>query len=85
VTAATGTANLWNQFEIQICNYATTLAFKTVNTYPNGNAPGGVGGAALDTAGGTWKATTAVTQVTILGQTTANLLTGSSLRVYGRL
>jgi hypothetical protein len=42
-------------------------------------------GANVQRGGGYWDSTAAINRITLSGAGTANLLTGSQLRIYGRL
>jgi hypothetical protein len=83
--AAGATANHFVVIELTIYGYAST-AWKKVCQWdawwPRGLASSDL---RMERGGALWSSTAAVTRVTINGMNTANLLTGSQLRIYGRL
>ena len=80
----TGTANRATSVECWLHGYSGTTFHKNALSlgFEDFSADAG---RELDACAGTWLSTTAITRVQLQGQTTANLLSGSSLRIYGRL
>ena len=85
VPAATATANQWGHLEILIPGYASTTWKKHCgwhNFSPDGT---GTGTLFHQTGGFFWDNTAALTRIAVTGTGPANLLTGSTMRIYGRL
>ncbi len=83
--ASTATASSFGHSEFVIYGYASTAWNKSVD-YATWALEGvAAGGQTLTRGGGMWQSTAAVTRVQVFCSTTANLLTGSQLRIYGRL
>jgi hypothetical protein len=84
IPAASSAAGFFATCEISLPGYTSTLWNKAV--YALNSCPS-VSGTTLvtETAAMVWKNTAAVNRVGFFGGNTANLLTGSVLRVYGRL
>jgi hypothetical protein len=83
-----GTTNLANSFasaEIMIPGYASTAWLKTVQIDGYTSLAQSTGNYHLFRGGGHWASTAAINRITVLGNATANLLTGSHMRIYGRL
>jgi hypothetical protein len=82
VPAATATAGQFAQVELTIAGYTSATWQKTFV----GAAFGQNGTAqSIQQISGVWASTAAVNRVGFFGVITANLLTGSVLRIYGRL
>jgi hypothetical protein len=71
-----GSASLIDNSITSIMNYANTNTFKTVSNRSNANA--GVG-ASL----GLWRSTAAITSIVLTGESGVNILSGSTLTLYG--
>lgn len=83
--ATSAPANSFGISEWTIPGYASTVWHKTLKYEGYETADTGGGSQVAFRGGATWNQTTAVTRVQIQGFVTANLLTGSQLRIYGRL
>lgn len=79
------TAGLFAALELTIYGYASTAWQKTIVS--SLFSMHGAAGASFNLfeVGGVWASTAAVTRVQVQGLNTANLATGSQLRIYGRL
>jgi hypothetical protein len=85
IPAASGTANSFAVSTITVYGYNSTTWLKSV-TWENFSTLTIVsGGPNVRRGGGTWLSTATINRVTLFGAGTANLLTGSQLRIYGRL
>lgn len=83
IPASTATAGDFGYFCAEIPGYASTVWNKTANCdYSSPITAGSLVWRGF--LGGVWRSTAAITRVQVLGQTTANLLAGSQLRIYGR-
>jgi hypothetical protein len=85
ISAAGASASMFGLWELTIYGYASTSWLKVVewrSFAPNATSTGGLN---LRPGGALWNSTAAVTRVAVAGSNTANLLTGSQLRIYGRL
>jgi hypothetical protein len=71
--------------EITVYGYASTTWKKTVKWESMASVGASSGNQIWRPGGGTWNSTAAINRVTIYGVTTANFVTGSQLRIYGRL
>ncbi|TMQ03781.1 MAG: hypothetical protein E6J90_52350 [Deltaproteobacteria bacterium] len=82
--AATATASSFGIFEITIPGYASTTWKKALqwNSFLLSSTTSG--GMTEVHGGGFWNSTAAVTRVELFGKFTANFVTGSQLRIYGR-
>lgn len=78
-------ANSFGVSEIQVFGYAATTWLKAVQFDTFGAYKATTGGFTAVRGGGVWNSTAAITRVQVFGLTTANLATGSKLRIYGRL
>jgi hypothetical protein len=81
--AATATAGHFGYVEILIPGYSSTGWQKGILSTAHSTTSLLAAGANQETNGYTWANTAAVARVTLFGQTAANLLAGSSLRIYG--
>lgn len=81
--ANSGVANSFSVTEITIAGYTSTTWLKTVNARYGADNTAATN-KAVGISSGFWNSTAAVTRVTLFGQITANLATGSTLRIYGR-
>ena len=81
--ANTASANTFGVVECWLHNYADTTKNKTFISLSWCDQTSNTAFHA-DTQMGSWLQTTAITSVQIAGQVTANLATGSQVRVYGR-
>lgn len=80
--AATATANAFGMIELFIPAYAATAKLKVCRFL--GSHPLTIGSSDFTEQGMcVWNSTAAITRVGFFGGTTANLLTGSQLRIYG--
>ncbi len=70
---------------IEILGYASTSWFKNVLWSTHATFASASNNSTLGRGGSLWLSTAAVTRVQIFGSSTANLVTGSQLRIYGRL
>lgn len=82
--AAGATANYFGLFEITMPGYASTTWVKRA-LQPMTMYESIVGTPASCANAGLWRSTAAINRVQILGGNTANLATGSQLRIYGQL
>lgn len=81
IPAANAAANYWGTTIIEICGYSSTLWYKTAV------CKWGVSWSADQRSGitgGTWLNTAAVNRITAFSPTNTVLLTGSTMRIYGR-
>lgn len=85
IPAASAPANSFGVWEATVYGYASTTWLKALNYAAFDYADPGSGSQVFIRGGGVWISTAAITRVQIQGQTTANLVTGSQLRIYGRL
>lgn len=85
LTAASSPSGAFAVWEATIQGYASTSWTKSVLWRGFSYDDPGAGSQLTVHGGGQWLSTTAITRVQIFGLTTANLLTGSQLRIYGRL
>lgn len=83
--AASAPTNSFGVLEWTIPGYASTVWHKSMKYEGYETADTGTGSQVAFRGGGTWASTAAITRVQIQGASTANLLTGSQLRIYGRL
>jgi hypothetical protein len=83
--ATTGLANFFGYTEIVVYGYTSTTWLKSLLYHSLSALTAAAGGQTTITGGGTWNSTAAITRVQLYGQNTANLVTGSQLRIYGRL
>lgn len=82
--AASATAAVFGVYNIWIPNYANTTMNKNILCVNGAQITAGTA-PNTETAFGWWKSTAAVNRVGFFGGTTANLLTGSRLWIYGVL
>jgi hypothetical protein len=82
--AASAAANKFGTVECWVHGYASTAWLHNATSIAWGNYNGATA-REVDYLAGQWSATTAINRVQVLGNTTANLATGSVLRIYGRL
>jgi len=85
ITGSTATANSFGCVEFTIFGYASTVWTKGCQWRSFGQNATGAGGLDAQYGGGQWLNTAAVTRIQVAGFGTANFLTGSQLRIYGRL
>ena len=84
ITSGGATASLFSALTLTIHGYASTTWKKSV-TWEMITMLSDATNTYLIRGGATWNSTAAVNRVTVFCQTTANLVTGSQLRIYGRL
>lgn len=82
--AASSTANVFGVTECWVHGYSSTAWLKNALIFNWGNYNGATA-REVDINGGQWSSTNAINRVQALGNTTANLAAGSTLRIYGRL
>ena len=82
--AAGATANRFGAIELTIYGYASTTWTK-VAEWRYWGMGATVTSALLNRGGAHWNSTAAINRITVTGENTANLVTGSQLRIYGRL
>jgi len=83
VPASTATANWFSSCQMYVAGYASTSNIKTINTLCQAWEPT-ASNLSSEAYVAQWNATpAAINRVTVFGQTTANFLAGSSIRVYG--
>jgi hypothetical protein len=82
VPANSATANYFGSVEVTILGYASTAWFKTTHSVTRFPASGGN---LMDSTTGLWASTTAITRVQIAALNGTSFLTGSTMRIYGRL
>ena len=84
IPAASSTANKFGVCEAWVHGYTSTSWLKNAMglDWANYNS---ASGREVDFCAGQWSSTAAITRVQVLGLSTANLLAGSTLRIYGRL
>lgn len=82
--AASSPANTFGVAEIWLHGYKSTSWNKNIVSLNWGNYNGATN-RELNIFAGQWSSTAAITRVQLFGTTTANLLVGSQLRIYGRL
>jgi hypothetical protein len=83
-----GTTDLASSFavmEITLFGYASTTWKKAIHFRTFDMTATTASGMVATYGGALWNSTAAVTRVQLFGTNTANLLTGSQLRIYGRL
>jgi hypothetical protein len=85
IPAATENAAVFSMLRIHIPGYASTTWWKSVIGATTYNPNITTGNIRITEFSGLWKNTAAITSVQLFGQTTANLDTGSTLRIYGIL
>lgn len=85
ITAALAPANFFGHFEVYLFGYASTTWTKRIDWRGAANSGTGANATILNSGGGMWNNTAAVNRVQVFGSTTANFVTGSQLRIYGRL
>jgi hypothetical protein len=83
--AASAVAGQFGMLMITIPGYASTTWLKQVLVSGIGASAGTIATLVGDQTVALWNSTAAVNQVTIFGDSAANLVTGSTLRIYGRL
>lgn len=83
VAAASAAANIFGMGEIVIWNYASTSIVKSLLWHNVNNLALATTNKAFHIVAGMWNSTAAITRVQIFGETTANLVTGSQVRIYG--
>jgi hypothetical protein len=71
--------------EMILYGYASTTWVKGAHWRSGMSAATTSGNQFMNLGSGFWNSTAAVTRVTVLGGSTANLAIGSQLRIYGRL
>lgn len=81
----TSTANYYSQTVIDILAYVAANVTRQCVSYNYYTQGSGAATQGRFDHGGTWQSTSAINRVTIYGVTTANLATGSFLRIYGIL
>lgn len=79
-------ANLFSFYEITLPNYASTSMVKTISVRGSGIAKAAGSFIVPEVVAGVWDASaaTAITRITLFGETAANLKIGSTCRIYGR-
>ncbi len=85
IPAGTSLANAFAVVEMTIYGYASTSWLKSaqwLSFEPIGTSTGNL---VVLRNGGMWNSTAAITRIQLLGVNAANLVTGSQLRIYGRL
>ena len=84
IPANTATANNFGPCEMWLYGYSSTTINKSWQSlsWADDTANSAI---RLDFQAGQWLQTAAVTSIQIFGQVTANLATGSSVRIYGRI
>jgi hypothetical protein len=85
IPAASATANAFGVYQATIYGYASTAWWKNVTYEVFEFCDTGSGSQVSMRGGAVWTSTAAITRVQMQGLNTANLLTGSQLRIYGRL
>jgi hypothetical protein len=82
-TGSTATANEFGKFEVIIPHYTGTTSRKGTHSFGGRKTTdASLGGGVIFTHGG-WRSTAAITQVTILPGSGANLAAGSRVTLYG--
>ncbi len=86
VTGSTSAANCFGSVQITVPGYASTAWHKTIHMEATAEAGTGAGATYMQRGGGTWNSTAAINRVTVyLAGAGTNYVTGSQLRIYGRL
>jgi hypothetical protein len=85
IPASAAYANTFGVLEMTIYGYASTAWKKACQFQSFGPLNISAGSLYLTALGGMWDSTAAITRVAMLGSSTANFVTGSQLRIYGRL
>ena len=85
ICGTSAVANSFGVVEFTIFGYASTTWLKNCQWRSHGYQNAVANGMRVEVSGGTWASTAAVTRVQAKGKATANLVTGSQLRIYGRL
>lgn len=85
ITAGGSTANYFTAIIVDLLGYASTTWNKIAHWRLGTNLNDLTGNQEIYTSEGIWRSTAAITRVTIKGISTANLATGSQLRIYGIL
>lgn len=83
--AAGATANHFGIIEMRIFGYASTTWKKICQWESHWSRSLSTGDQRIERGGALWNSTAALNRVTIQCQNTANFVTGSQLRIYGRL
>jgi hypothetical protein len=81
----TAPAGAFSMFEIRLLGYASTAWLKSCFATLASNSAITTGGMRLNLMSGLWNSTAAINRVKLFGLANPNLLTGSQLRIYGRL
>jgi hypothetical protein len=84
IPGAASRANSFAMVEVLIPGYASTTWFKIFTSYGMWSSVAGSGITSAFEYAGSYDSTAAITRVTLQGSGTANLVTGSQLRIYGR-
>lgn len=84
VPAASSPVNMFGSQVWTFPGYSSTTQLKTVSINEASTINTGTGAVYATYLAGLWASTAAITRFTCSGQTTANLLAGSNLRIYGR-
>lgn len=84
---ATGSliSGMFGILDMVIYGYASTAWKKNVHYHNYEMVGTGASHQTTNRAGGTWNSTAAITRIEVFCGTTANMVTGSQLRLYGRL
>jgi hypothetical protein len=85
VPAASATAAYFAQTWMYVAGYASTTWRKSMIGQWEGQSAIGAANSSQGNSAGWWASTAAINRVQIFGVVTANLLTGSVLRIYGIL
>ena len=83
--AGGATANLFGYTELTIFGYAATTWIKAFQWRTYGASVLNTTAQTYHHGGGTWNSTAAINRITVANNTTANFVTNSQLRIYGRL
>lgn len=84
IPAASSPANSFGVYEATVFGYASTIWSKAMNYEAFDYADPGSASQVGIRGGGIWTSTAAINRVQVQGVTSANLVTGSQLRIYGR-
>ncbi len=85
IPAAAATAGIFAVFTFEICGYTSTTWQKHVSWVAASSLNNSAGNQFNYRGTVRWASTAAVNRVTLVGDSTAALKTGSQLRIYGRL
>ncbi len=83
--AAGASSGFFGISELTLYGYASTAWRKAGQWHSSGTDGTAASASTVQRGGGFWNSTAAITRVQLFGNTTANFLTGSELRIYGRL